>query len=147
MHPRFAEACGHPMTLRGALIGVLFIATACATLRPVTPSELRGADPPRRVRVTLADHSIVVLTAPKVSSDTLVGAIVGENQADGFPVREALLLSQVTAIDALDPGPFHLTPGLAWGGVSLAFALLVIETTKSPPPPPVCHDFCTIRLP
>jgi hypothetical protein len=101
------------------------------------------------VRLTLADHSIVVLKAPRISNDTLVGAIVGENQADGFPVREAPLLSQVTAIDALDPGPFHLTPGLAWGGVSLAFALLVIETTKPPPPPPapVCHDFCSIRLP
>jgi hypothetical protein len=102
----------------------LIVAAACTTLRPVGVDELRGPNPPERVRVTKTDDSTVALHSPRVVGDTLVGT------ADG--VRRTLLLSQATAIQAWEPAP-NRTAILIFAGMTGAFALLVAETTAKTP--------------
>ena len=107
----------------------LIFSAACATLRPVGLDELRGPNPPSSAHVTLTDHSTLDLDAPKLVGDTLVGMISG--------VRWPLLLSQTTAIEVREAAPERMAE-LVWGGLGVAFALLVIETTKSPQPSGPC---------
>jgi hypothetical protein len=79
-----------PVRARLARVGsCLILASACTTLRPLTPDDL-GDKRAESVHVTLADHSTVVMHTPQVIGDTLVGTVNGARE--GFP------LSQVTAI-------------------------------------------------
>ncbi len=84
------QLLSRPVRARLARVGsCLILASACTTLRPLTPDAL-GDKRAESVHVTLADHSTVVLHTPQLIGDTLVGTVNGARQ--GFP------LSQVTAI-------------------------------------------------
>lgn len=107
-----------------SLVVSLSLTAACTTLRPVGADELRGTNPPDRVRVTKTDDSTVVLHAPKMVGDTLVGTAGG--------VRRTFLLSQATAIQAREPAPDR-TAIFIFAGMTGAFALLVTETAAKTP--------------
>jgi hypothetical protein len=69
------------------------------TMRPVQPSQLNingtQRDPPQRIWVTRADHSIVILDSPRLSGDTLTGISYGEPQS--IPLSQATLLRMKAA--------------------------------------------------
>jgi hypothetical protein len=102
----------------------LVVTAACTTMRPVDPDELRGPNPPERVRVTKTDDSTVVLHTPKLIGDMLVGFANG--------TRLTLLLSQTTTIRAWEPAPGR-TAIFIFAGMTGAFALLVTETAAKTP--------------
>ncbi|HXQ29745.1 MAG TPA: hypothetical protein VN848_10790 [Gemmatimonadales bacterium] len=120
----------HPAPLCTFLAATCLIVTAaCTTLRPVEPDELRGPNPPERVRVTTTDDSTVVLRAPTVLGDTLIGTV--------DRVRRTFLLAQATAIQAWEPAPGR-TAALVGGGAG-ALAFIVVEAIKTKPPAqPAC---------
>ena len=76
------------------LVPGVLILTGCHTMRPVQPAQLNvngiQADPPARVWVTRADHSVLVLDSPRLNGDTLTGIAYGE------PL--SVPLSQMTAL-------------------------------------------------
>ena len=110
----------------------LLVTGACTTLRSIGRDELRGPNPPSSVRVTQADHSTVVLHAPKVVGDTLEGTVNG--------VRQQVPLSQTTAIQAREAAPDR-TAALVFGaGAVAAFGYVMIGINN--PPPPQLHMCC-----
>jgi len=99
----------------------------------VDPDELRGPNPPERVRVTKTDDSTVVLRAPKLVGDTLIGTVDG--------VRRTFLLARGTAIQAWEPAPGR-TAALVGGGAG-ALAFIVVEAIKTKPPAQQACGVCS----
>jgi hypothetical protein len=101
-------------------------------MRPVQPEELRSPRPPESVRVTLADHSTVVVYAPRVVGDTLVGVTI-------YGARQHFLVSRTTTIQAREAAPDR-TAGLVLLSASgvLALAIYLVERPPTPPPPGYC---------
>ena len=109
----------------------LIVTAACTTLRPVEPDELRGLNPPERVRVTKTNDSTVVLHTPQMVGDTLVGFVDS--------TRRAFLLSHTTAIDtwAADPGRTAATI-IFGGGLGVLTYLVIHASSQSSPPQGNC---------
>lgn len=61
----------------GCLIAATGASAACHTLKPVTLEQVNVAKP-SEVNVTRGDQSIVVVSGPQVSGDTLVGYVNGK---------------------------------------------------------------------
>ena len=116
------------LSIRFAL-GALLIA-ACTTLRPVQPDELRGPNPPDRVRVTETNDSTIVLRDPKLVGDTLVGLVDGK--------RRAFLLSHTTAIDTWAADHGRTAAAIVFGGGLAAFTYLVIYAANHSSSPGDC---------
>jgi geranylgeranyl pyrophosphate synthase len=66
-------------TLSALIVAAALSGTACYTMRPVTFAEL-GAARPGAVWITRNDQSVIVVEAPRVYGDTLVGYVDGEFQ-------------------------------------------------------------------
>ncbi len=81
--------------VRVPLAAVLLSSVGCATLQPVSePAQFIRKANPQTVYVTLRNHSKVVLTQPRVSGDSLIGALQGVS----YPV--AVPLNHVQRIEA-----------------------------------------------
>jgi hypothetical protein len=103
----------------------LIVETACTTLRSVAPDELRGPNPPDRVRITETNDSTMVLRSPQLVGDTLRGFVDSTRRA--FP------LSQTTEIDAWADDPGGTAAAVVFGGAVGALTYLVLHATKSSP--------------
>jgi hypothetical protein len=114
----------------------LVVTAACTTLRPVEPDELRGSNPPDRVRVTKTDDSTLVLHTPKVVGDTLIGFV--------DDTRRAFPLSQTTAIDTWAADPGQTAAAVIFGGGLGAMTFLVIRATSASSSP---RGACTANCP
>jgi len=113
----------HPAPFLAATF--LIVAAACTTLRPVEPDELRGPNPPDRVRVAKTDDSTVVLHTPRLVGDTLVGFVNG--------ARRAFALSQTTEIEMCEADPGRTAAAVVFGGSSAVLTYLVIEVGNAGP--------------
>jgi hypothetical protein len=112
-------------------LGVCLSTTvACTTLRPVTPEQLSGPQAPDSVRVTGADHSRVVVHAPRVVGDTLEGTIPGLGLVD---MQQKFLLSQTTAIETVEKSPTRTAAlEVALIAIPAGVTYLAIEQSQNP---------------
>ncbi|HEV8400137.1 MAG TPA: hypothetical protein VGQ18_09905 [Gemmatimonadales bacterium] len=102
--------------LRQRLCAVLSVLlTACSTLRPVAaPQQFIPTAQPTRIWVTQADNSTLMLEAPRLLGDTLVGFVGGRYQE--------MLLPQVRWMGVRQPAPRRTTvlvAGLVFVGAGL----------------------------
>ena len=67
------------MKIVGPVLTIASVVSACTTTRALQRAEL-ASQPLPRVWVTRADHTKVVMTAPQVTGDTLVGTVGGVRQ-------------------------------------------------------------------
>jgi hypothetical protein len=93
IQPRpLAAPAARPGLLRLVCAAFAIATAACHSMRPVQPSQL-VATSIKRIWVTQADHSTVVVDAPQLRGDTLQGFVDGQ-------YRE-MPLSQATSIQTL----------------------------------------------
>ena len=89
--------------------------TACSTLQPVaTPQQFIPTAQPTRIWVTQSDNSTLMLEAPRLLGDTLVGFVGGRYQE--------MLLPQVRWMGVRQPAPRRTTvlvAGLVFVGAGL----------------------------
>jgi hypothetical protein len=106
------------MTLRRSALLILPL-TACSTLQPVaTPQQFIPTAQPSRVWVTQADNSTMMVEAPRLLGDTLVGFVGGRYQE--------MLLPQVRWVGVRQPAPRRTTvlvAGLVFVGAGLIAVL------------------------
>jgi hypothetical protein len=100
-----------------------------------TPAEYVAAKSPPRVRVTLADSSIVILKSPIIRGDSLIG-FVGSGLAKDDPMRTVSFpLSDVRAVE-VNKGTSAGVIIAAVAAVAVVVALATYEEPKiclSPP--------------
>jgi hypothetical protein len=98
--------------------------TACSTLQPVaTPQQFIPAAQPDRVWVTQSDNSTLMLEAPRLLGDTLVGFVGGRYQE--------VLLSQMRWVGVRQPAPRRTTVLVA-GLVVVGAGLLAMLAGSGP---------------
>jgi hypothetical protein len=108
----------------------LTLITACTAMRQVPLGQLRSQGGPDSVFVTEADHSTVVLHAPRVVGDTLKGTVEGVGV---YGTRRQFLLSQTTAIQTKELAPVR-TVALVLGLVAIPVTYVAIKNaTRSTP--------------
>jgi hypothetical protein len=99
---------------------------SCTTVHPITSDDLTGPNPPRQVKVTLADdRSVVVLHDPHVTGDTLVGSAKG--------ARQAILLSDVYGMTDKQGSAGKTALLVLGGGAAAALFTGVILSNGGPP--------------
>jgi hypothetical protein len=112
-------------SLLASSLTCLTLTVACTTLRPVEPNDLRGPNPPDRVRVSETNDSTVDLRAPRLTGDTLVEDVDGK--------QRALPLSGIAEIDGWTADPGRTAAAVVFGGGAAALTYLVIEAGISRP--------------
>ena len=118
------------VTMRLLFLPLALLIAACTTLRPVQPDELRGPNPPDRVRVTEANDSTVILRSPQLVRDTLIGTVDGTRRA--FP------LLGTTEIDTWEAAPGQTAAAILFGGGLAAFTYVVIYAANHSSSPRNC---------
>jgi len=97
---------------------------ACSTLQPVaTPRQFIPAAQPTRIWVTRSDNSTLMLEAPRLLGDTLVGFVGGRYQE--------MLLPQVRWMGVRQPAPRRTTVLVA-GLVVVSAGLLAVLSGSGP---------------
>jgi hypothetical protein len=97
---------------------------ACSTLQPVaTPQQFIPTAQPTRIWVTRSDNSTMMLEAPRLLGDTLVGFVGGRYQE--------MLLPQVRWMRVRQPAPRRTTVLVA-GLVVLSAGLLAVLSGSGP---------------
>lgn len=111
--------------MQRAVCAVLVVPlTACSTLKPVaTPQQFIPTAQPARIWVTRADNSTLLLEAPRLLGDTLVGFVGGRYQE--------MLLPQVRWMGVRQPAPRRTTVLVA--GLVLVGAGLIAMLASSGP--------------
>jgi hypothetical protein len=97
---------------------------ACSTLQPVaTPQQFIPTAQPTRIWVTRSDNSTLMLEAPRLLGDTLVGFVGGRYQE--------MLLPQVRWMGVRQPAPRRTTLLVA-GLVVVGAGLLAVLSGSGP---------------
>lgn len=114
-------------SLHSAMAGTLLVATtltACTSWRvqPVSPEQLLIDQRPKAVRVQRADRSRVVLNAPQLVPDSLLGTTRGQRTA--VPLADITQVA-VRRVNALKTG------GLIFGILATTFAVIVVAIVSS----------------
>lgn len=98
---------------RSLLAALVPLVAACCTIaRPVSPNTLAAPGAVPRVWVTLSDHSTVLVSAPRLAGDTVVGFVEG--------VEEHFLLSQALGVATHQVSKPRTAALAVFGGVVLA---------------------------
>ncbi len=110
----------------------------------IAPEQVIAEKKPKLIRVTRADYSVVLLEAPHIVADSLIGMARAEgNQALRLRRRVALPLEEIRMIEVheIDGG----RTALLVAGIGLTVIAVVAAATKDdPPPPPSDHVSCPL---
>ena len=105
---------------RAVLFAVLLV--GCHSMRQLTPEEVGSARTLDRIWVTRADQSVLLVNAPEVRGDTLVGFVDGKYQE--MPLSQAVTLK----VRERDPGR---TAALVGGAAGATVAALIYFENRS----------------
>jgi hypothetical protein len=106
---------------------VLLGSMACVVVQPVRqPAQFIPANTPEIVVVTYTDNSVVPVSKPHMSGDTLVGTWAGLGEPVAVPLRD------VQRIDAKQKSPKRtamLVAGVTALGAGFTYALVRVTTS------------------
>ena len=113
------------LTLKRTVSAALIVPlVACTALRPVTtPQQFIATAHPDRVWITQADNSTLLLEAPRLLGDTLVGFVGGRYQE--------LLLPQVRRVDVRQSAPMR-TAFVVAGVIGIGALLISVLASTGP---------------
>jgi len=115
------------MIVRVPLIAVLLSTVGCATLQPLRePAQFIAAENPKVVYVTYKNRTVEGVAQPRVSGDSLFGALQGNPSH-----RVAVPLSQVQLVRAKQPDRKRTIMLIAGLGVFTAANLYMFLGTGS----------------
>ena len=113
------------MIVRAPLVALLLSGAGCATLQPLRqPEQFIAAENPKVVYVTYKNRTVEGVTQPRVSGDTLFGAL------QRSPIhRVAVPLSQVLLVKAVQPDRARTTMLIAGLAAFAATSVYVLAKT------------------
>jgi hypothetical protein len=117
------------MIVQVPLVAVLLSTVGCATLQTLRePAQFIATENPKVVHVTYKNRTIEVVAQPRVSGDSLFGALQRSPSH-----RVAVPLSQVQLIQARQPNGKRTTMMIAGLAVFTATSVLVLSNSGGGP--------------
>lgn len=99
-------------------------------MRPLESARLNPADLPQRIWVTDSDHSTVILDAPKINGDTIVGWVAGD-------YRE-IPLARVASLRTRERARTRTAVAVTATTVAMLGAFMYLESRRDVGTAPVC---------
>ena len=120
----------HRQRLRSAMVWSI-LGTNCVgacthwEVQSVSPQQVLETRHPEKIRVTRTDRTELVLSQPRIESDTLYGVSGGSSRGGGQGTAEGIPLADVSrvAISRVDPAA---TAGLVVGSGAVVFGIIVV---------------------